>query len=104
LWGIASFFAIGVMVFMWQPMAASQAVLLCQTVIGAWTATIAVYLGAQGSVDFKTTQVLGSAISTTNSSERVEHVFHEDGPFVYHENEGGPDVRPWAMTTDDDEQ
>lgn len=73
LWGVAVFFGVGIAAAVFLPAVAAQVVILVQTAIGAWTAICGVYLGAQGSVDFKTTQALSNTIEKRDET-RTEYI------------------------------
>jgi len=72
LWGIAAFFLAGLICMFIKTDTASHVVLMVQIAIGSWTGIVMLYLGAQGSVDYKTTQVLGNTIE-----RREEHIVEE---------------------------
>jgi hypothetical protein len=100
LYGIAAFFLSGLLCMFIKPDTASHVVLLVQTAIGAWTFVIGAYLGAQGSVDYKTTQVLGNTIEKRDET-RTEHIISEEHYF----EEGAPGAparRPWSKHEDED--
>lgn len=66
--GIAGFFVIGAALITLQPAVASQLATLVQFIVTAWGGVFALYLGATGAVDFKTT----AALQTTQTDERIE--------------------------------
>lgn len=101
LYGIAGFFLSGLVVLFIKPDTASHVVLLVQTSIGAWTFVVGAYLGAQGSVDYKTTQVLGNTVEKKEEikTEHIiseHHYFEEGAP-------GAPERRPWSQHEEGDE-
>lgn len=77
LWGIGAFFLTGLACMFLKPSTAAQVVLLVQIAIGSWTGIVMVYLGAQGSVDYKTTQVLGNTIEKRDETVNI----HEERIF-----------------------
>lgn len=102
LYGIAAFFLTGLVCMFIKPETSSQVVLLVQIAIGSWTGIVMLYLGAQGSVDYKTTQVLGNSIEKRDET-RTEHVIHEE--HLFEEGQpGSPERRPWSPHPDADHE
>lgn len=90
--GIAGFFVVGALLLMFQPMIAAHVATLVQFALTAWGGIVGLYLGAQGSVDFKTTSALQDIQKTET---REEHVVREDRLVVEGEP-GSPDKRPFG--------
>lgn len=100
LYGIAAFFLSGLVCMFIKPDTASHVVLLVQTAIGAWTFIIGAYLGAQGAVDFKTTQALGNTVEKKEET-RTEHIISEHHYFE-EGAPGAPERRPWSRHDEED--
>lgn len=100
LWGVGGFFVCGLVCMFVKPETAGHAVLLVQTALGAWTGIVMLFLGAQGSVDYKTTQVLGNTVEKKDETY-TEHTIHEDHYFEEGAS-GSPERRPWTPHEEDE--
>lgn len=101
LFGILAFFITGLICIFIKPETAAHVVLMVQCAIGAWVGIVGIYLGAQGSVDFKTTQVLGNTIEKRDETI-TQHIIDEHHYFVEGEP-GAPERRPWSQHEEADE-
>lgn len=101
LWGIGGFFLTGLGCMFLKPDTAGHVVGLVQVTIGAWTGIVMLYLGAQGSVDFATTNALKNTIEKKDETY-TEHTIHEDHYFEEGAS-GSPERRPWALHEEDEE-
>lgn len=69
--GIAGFFTVGAILIFIKPDIASEIATLVQFVVTAWSGIIGIYLGAQGSVDFKTTAAIEKIQENTTITENI---------------------------------
>jgi hypothetical protein len=67
LQGIAGFFAVGALMFIFKSSIADKVTTLTQIAITAWGGIVGIYLGAQGTVEYKAT----AALETLNKNENV---------------------------------
>jgi hypothetical protein len=100
LQGVAGMFIGGMIGFFIKPALAPQIATLVQFGLSAWGGIVALYLGAQGSVEYKTTAALEKVQkdeTITNSQIDEKHYFEEGTP-------GAPERRPWSRHDSSDEE
>ncbi len=99
LWGVGAFFIAGIACMFLKPDTAAHVVGLVQVTIGAWTGIVMLYLGAQGTVDYATTNALSNSIEKKDETY-TEHSIHEEHYFEEGEP-GSPGRRPWSRLEDE---
>jgi hypothetical protein len=98
--GVAGMFVGGMIGFFIKPELAPQIATLVQFGLSAWGGIVALYLGAQGSVEYKTTAALEKIQKDENITiHKIEekHYFEEGMP-------GAPERRPWSRHDESDEE
>lgn len=84
--GVAGMFVSGMLAFLFVPALAPHITTLVQFGLTAWGGIVSVYLGAQGSVEFKTTAALQNLHET--KEEHVEITERTEGGAKAFEDEG----------------
>lgn len=71
--GVGAIFLVGAGMFLWMPAIAAQIATLVQFALAAWGGIVSIFLGAQGTVDFKTTAAL-QAVNETKKEDKTEDI------------------------------
>jgi hypothetical protein len=98
--GVAAILLVTHVMIFFKPDLASHLATIAQFGLTAWGGIIALYLGAQGSVEYKTT----AALEKIQKDENITiHKIDEKHLFVESEP-GAPERRPWAKHDPADEE
>lgn len=87
--GIAGFFTVGTLMFVFRPEQAGQITTMVQIAMTAWGGVVGIYLGAQGSVEFKATSALQSTVDTSPTPKPVAKTVEQGVA-------GAPQIKPWG--------
>lgn len=91
--GIAGFFIVGTAMFVFRPAIAPTMTTMVQVAMTAWGGIIGIYLGAQGTVEYKATAAIQSLNENKNETTKTE----EHKTVDVHVVEGKPgDSKPWS--------
>lgn len=98
--GIAGFFIAGSAMIFLRPENATSYTTLVQFALTGWGGIVGLFLGAQGSVDFKTT----SALQQINQNENREEHLVEEHRVITQGEPGAPENRPWGQHAEGEDE